>query len=203
MKTLTPKRQLFVEYYVATMFNGTKAATLAGYSERSAYSEASRLLRIAEVKAAIDAHMDAMLMPAREVLMRMSDQGRATMEDFITIDADGKTKIDIAKAAANGKLHHIKDIKRTTRTRKNGAVEFTEEEFSIELHDASAARVHLGKYHKLFTERVEINVVQDKIIALLKDGSITPEQAREELGQSLAEELFNAAGISVTSSRED
>jgi hypothetical protein len=45
---------------------------------------------------------------------------------------------------------------------------------------------------------VTVNTWEDKVIALLRDGKITPEQARAELGTSLAEKLFNRAGISVS-----
>jgi hypothetical protein len=45
---------------------------------------------------------------------------------------------------------------------------------------------------------VTVNTWEDKIIALLREGKITPEQARAELGTSLAEKLFNRAGISVS-----
>jgi hypothetical protein len=43
-----------------------------------------------------------------------------------------------------------------------------------------------------------VNTWEDKVVALLKDGKVTPEQARMELGTSLAERLFIRAGIPVT-----
>jgi phage terminase small subunit len=172
------------------MFNGTKAATMAGFSEKTAYSIANKLLKIDEVKAAIDARMEEMVMPAREVLMRMSDQGRSTMGDFIVIDANGKVDISIAKGAANNKLHLIKDIKRTTRTRRSGKVEIFEEEFSIELHDAHAARVQLGKYHKLFNERLEVDFDWRKE---LEEAGLNPSDEFNELVKRQKERIAASA----------
>ncbi len=69
-------------------------------------------------------------------------------------------------------------------------------------YDKVKALELLAKHHELLVERIKVDSWQDKIVALLKDGKITPEQAQAELGQSLAEDLFKRAGISVTTSRE-
>ena len=52
-KELSPKRARFVEEYLVDL-NATQAAIRAGYSEKTAYSQAERLLRNVEVKAAIE-----------------------------------------------------------------------------------------------------------------------------------------------------
>ena len=49
---LTPKQQTFVEEYLKDL-NATQAAIRAGYSPKSAYSTGERLLRNAEVEAAV------------------------------------------------------------------------------------------------------------------------------------------------------
>ena len=54
MATLTLKRQSFAREF-AISGNGTQSAVAAGYSERSAHVTASRLLRVANVAAAIEA----------------------------------------------------------------------------------------------------------------------------------------------------
>jgi phage terminase small subunit len=51
--SLTLRRQKFVSEYVETG-NATQAATLAGYSPRTAYSQGSRLLTFVEVQQAIE-----------------------------------------------------------------------------------------------------------------------------------------------------
>ena len=52
---LRPMERLFVREYLANHMNGKLAASLAGYSEKTAASQASRLLRKPEIKAYRDA----------------------------------------------------------------------------------------------------------------------------------------------------
>ena len=51
---LSPQRENFAHHF-ALSGNGTQAAVSAGYSQRSAHVTASRLLRVANVAAAVDA----------------------------------------------------------------------------------------------------------------------------------------------------
>lgn len=140
---LTAKQQAFVEHYLQC-WNASRAARLAGYSEKTAYSQGARLLKNVEVQAAIQARLDELKMSADEVLLRLADQARATMDDFIDPE---RGEVDLARAAARGKLHLVKKFSRST-----GKVETV----TIELHDAQAALVQLGRHHKLFTDRTEI-----------------------------------------------
>ncbi len=55
---LTPKQQAFADYYIETG-NATEAAKKAGYSPRTAYSQGSRLLKVAEVSVYISERMAA------------------------------------------------------------------------------------------------------------------------------------------------
>lgn len=53
-RALSPKQQRFVDEYLVD-FNATKAAERAGYSAKSAYAQASALLRKPEIFAAVEA----------------------------------------------------------------------------------------------------------------------------------------------------
>ena len=140
---LTKKQQAFVEHYLRE-WNATRAAVLAGYSEKTARSIGSENLTKPDIAAAIQARLDELKMSADEVLLRLADQARATMDDFIDPE---RGEVDLARAAARGKLHLVKKFSRST-----GKVETV----TIELHDAQAALVQLGRHHKLFTDRTEI-----------------------------------------------
>lgn len=140
---LTKKQQAFVEHYLRE-WNATRAAVLAGYSEKTARSIGSENLTKPDIAAAIQARLDELKMSADEVLLRLADQARATMDDFI--DPERKD-VDLVRAAERGKLHLVKKFSRST-----GKVETV----TIELHDAQAALVQLGRHHKLFTDRTEI-----------------------------------------------
>jgi phage terminase small subunit len=144
--TLTAKRQAFIVEYVKD-FNATQAAIRAGYSERSARADGSRLLTNADIAQEIQRHIAERAMGADEVLSRLGDMARATFEDFVDI-YDGVNYgllLNFAKAQSRGKLHLIKKLKFNNL----GLPE-------IELHDAQAALVQLARIHGLFKDKLEI-----------------------------------------------
>ncbi|WP_114381789.1 terminase small subunit [Paenibacillus prosopidis] len=53
MMALTDKKKLFADHYLV-LLNATEAAVKAGYSEKTAYSQGSRLLKDVEVHAYIE-----------------------------------------------------------------------------------------------------------------------------------------------------
>jgi phage terminase small subunit len=135
---LSNKQQVFIEYYLQH-WNATQAALRAGYSEKTAYSTGQRLLKDVEVAAAIQARIDEIKMSSDEVLLRLSDQARGTMADFLNENGF----LSLTKAEKAGKLHLIKSYSHTEKGER------------IELYDAQAALVHLGRHHKLFVDRQE------------------------------------------------
>jgi hypothetical protein len=86
------------------------------------------------------------------------------MEDFVD---PSSTTLDLVKAHRTGKLHLIKKIKVTTITKDDSQVETVE----FELHDSQSALVHLGKYHKLFTDKLSL----DGDVTIRKPGVLLPE----------------------------
>lgn len=98
------------------------------------------------IQALISARIAAIVMSADEVLLRLADQARGSVESFLTIE-DGFWKIDITKAKTASALHLIKKLKEG------------EHGLEIELYDAQAALVHLGKHLGLFSDRqMNLNV---------------------------------------------
>jgi hypothetical protein len=142
---LTKLQQLFVAFYCEE-WNGTKAARLAGYSgnDNVLAVTASENLRNPKIAAAIQERIDA-IMPAGEVLSRLADHARSSMADFLDVDTES---LDLQKAYEAGKFHLIKKF--TRRPTDNGA------HITIELYDAQAALVHLGKHHGLFKDVIDI-----------------------------------------------
>lgn len=139
MGKLTDKQRAFIAAYIACGWNATEAARQAGYA--SPMQEGWRLLRNAEIDAAISAALDAAAMPANEVLARLADHARGTMDDFL--DDDGR--INLPKARAAGKLHLVK----SRSTTKDGD--------RIDLYDAQAALTILAKHHGLLVDRSEVS----------------------------------------------
>lgn len=143
---LNSRQQAFVDEYLRC-WNASEAARRAGYSEATAYSQGQRLLKHVEVSAAIQERVSERAMSADEVLVRLADMARADMSDFVSFRPGVKLPIlDLEKAHAAGKFGLVKKLKYN----ELGGVEF-------ELYDAQAALVQLGKVHKLFTDKQEVN----------------------------------------------
>ena len=142
LAALTDKERTFVLAYVECL-NGAKAARHARYSEASIYTIASELLRKPHIRAAIDALLDERAMQTSEILARLSDHARSSMEDFLSVRGRGLT-LDLKKAEQLGRLHLIKRYSKT----KQGV--------TIELHDPQAALQLLGRHRKLFIDRTEL-----------------------------------------------
>lgn len=143
-KPKTNKRQAFREAYLK-YWNATKAAQEAGYAHPR--QAGSRLLSNVDIQAAIKARIAEKAMGADEVLLRLAEQARASMEDFIIVDeVTGQIKVNLQKARNRGKLHLVKKISLTA-----------EEGLRIELYDAQDALKLIGQHHKLFTQRHEID----------------------------------------------
>ncbi len=143
---LTARRQAFINEYL-TCWNASESARRAGYSELTAGAIGSDLLKNIEVSDEIKRRVAEMTMTADEVLVRLADQARGDMADYVSFVPGVKAPfIDLAKANETGKLRNVKKVKYT----EQGGIEF-------ELYDAQAALALLAKYHKLLTDRSEIS----------------------------------------------
>jgi hypothetical protein len=172
---LEGKERAFVEaYFGAARFNGTEAARMAKFKgNRNVLAvTASRLLRKAKIKEYVDERFAILQMPANEVLTRLTEIGRGNISDFLS---EGGS-FDLLQAKKRGVDHLLKKLKQK-RTLKQKKTEVTEnmrgfladdeiedieteteiiyEEIEFELYSAHEALRDLGKYHKLFTDKVE------------------------------------------------
>lgn len=156
---MNDKHALFVEKYLACR-NRTQAAIEAGYSPKTAYSIGARLLKSVEVSEAISQRLSESAMLADEVLGRLTEHARGSIGEFVKIE-NGAPVFDFDAASKANKLHLIKKLKTKTKTYASLTDEDTfvrEVDVEFELYDAQAALVHLGKHHKLFTEKTEVDV---------------------------------------------
>lgn len=139
---VSKRQQAFIENYLAC-WNAAEAARRAGYSEKSARQQGSRMLSNVDVRDAIDARLDELKMSADEVLVGLSEQARSNIGDHIKLDETGFPQVAFNPA----KMHLIKSVQ-ITPGEYGTSVKF-------EMYDAQAARVHIGRYHKLFTDRTD------------------------------------------------
>jgi len=136
---LVKKRRVFVEEYIRC-WSATEAARRAGYAHPD--RQGSRLLSFVEIQELVQKRISEKAMSADEVLHRLMEQGRGDHTEYLRPDGS----VDLEQLLADGKGHLVKG----TKWDKNGKL-------TVEFYDAQSALVHLGKHHKLFTEKHEIS----------------------------------------------
>lgn len=181
---LTAKQRAFVNAYLANGFNGTEAARQAGYSgnDNTLGVVAYENLRKPKIAAYVQQAFDEMTMTAEEVLARLSAMARTDMTDFMQVYPGGTPAFDFEKAAEAKRLGLIKKFKVTNKS------------IELELYDAQAALVQMGKYHALFSERLKLDDWQSELLQLWQEGKVTADDIREDLGDKLADDFFKRIG---------
>lgn len=182
---LTAQKQLFADRYVVLNDGrkgaGAQAARDAGYSQKAAAQQASRLLKDADVIAYMESRVSPVMstapaivggkMEADEVLTRLTDIARGDLGKFITRGGN----IDIA--ATNVPLHLLKRVK-TKHSEKLG------DELEIEMYDALDALKVLAKHHRLIDR-----VAEDDWRRQFEDAGIDPDDFREYMIAKAQERL--------------
>jgi len=161
---ISDKQSVFIAEYLRD-FNATRAAIRAGYSPKTARQQGARLLSNANISNEVKAKIAELSMSADEVLLRLAQHARGDMGDFLDIGSMGFV-IDLDSAKKKGLTHLIKKVKlRTQTSTSKEGIETETHDMEIELYDAQAALVQLGRYHKLFTDKQE--VTQRNIVVTL------------------------------------
>ncbi len=148
---LSGKQKLFCMEYLKDM-NATQAAIRAGYSPKSAQMQSSRLLSNAMVSREIEANMRNKLNKIEISVERvLTEIARLAFFDPRKLfDADGKpvhvSQLDDDTAAAVAGLDIV--------TQGNQEIGFAEV-LKVKLADKSRNLELLGKYLKMFVERIE------------------------------------------------
>lgn len=153
---LTTKQKVFVEQYLQC-WNATEAARRAGYSERSIRTIASENLAKPNIKLEIDTRIAELKMSADEILLRLADQARGDIGDFADIE-DGTD-------LANHPLSRI--VKKYKKRIYHPKDTDSYDEIELELYDAHASLVDLGKAHALFTDKIDASVKVDGKLVIL------------------------------------
>lgn len=194
---LTVKQRLFVIHYLATL-NGTKAARLAGYAgdDNTLAVVAYENLRKPKIREAIESALHDQAMSAVEVLSRLADHARSDMGDFASVRA-------LSDLADHPQSRLVKKFKLTTTIIGTGDDAVVKERLELELYDAQAATVHIGRYHKLFVDRVEMDDWRSKAIDYIRNGEIEFDTLVREIGHDLATQLFESAGVPVADAGKD
>ena len=151
---LTPRQERFVEAY-ASVPNGKAAAIAAGYSERSAGNQATRLLTHEGVKAAIRARGAAALarleVTEERTMQELSAVGFGNIKDFLEWDTDRglvvKDSVDIPYALAAA-IASIEEQTVESRN-KDGSRIYIKTKLKIKLHPKLPALQLISEYLNL------------------------------------------------------
>jgi hypothetical protein len=110
------------------------------------------------IREQIEQRISEKAMGADEVLSRLAEHARGDMGDFLDISSMS-FQVDLSGAKEKGITRLIKKVKqRTTTTLSKEGVETETSDIEIELHDAQAALVHIGRHLALFTDNVDVNL---------------------------------------------
>lgn len=161
---LTPQQSLFAREYLKDL-DGKAAAVRAGYSAKTAESQASRLLRHVKIRAlladlgkkaqeALAREAEAVELSVARVLKELAVIGFSDLRQLL--DADGKLKpVSEWPDAAALAIGSIEVVKETVR---NGEEVSTHEQtIKVKTWDKPRALEMLGRYLKMFTDRKEIS----------------------------------------------
>ena len=139
-KKLTPKENEFKSAYLANKFNGRKAAITAGYSEKTATEQASKMLRKPHIKKAIeDAQQktaDKFEITRDMIAQELAKIGFGSMGDFATWGANGVALIH-SDDLTDAQKAIVSEITETTS--ESGAT------VKLKLHPKVAALADLAK----------------------------------------------------------
>lgn len=172
-----PEKQHTFVLAVLSGKNQTEAAIAAGYSERTARSQASRLLTFVNIQRAIElarqlAARDA-VMDANEVLARLTDVARGSLADFLHVerrevpapppqprDDDDDDQVDEAPPAGPRTVLDVRvDLGQAKdRGKLHLLKRFKEGKWGpeIELYDPLRALELLARHHGLLVDRTEL-----------------------------------------------
>ena len=151
------RQRLFVLEYLND-WNATQAAIRAGYSKKTARQIGSENLSKPVIQAAIQAEIAERAMGPSEVLQRLGDMARGDIGELMEIRATG-FELDLMAAKDANKTKLIKRVKqRVTTYNGKGPNDMDREviETEVELYDAQAALVQLGRHHGLFTDTLKL-----------------------------------------------
>jgi phage terminase small subunit len=192
MGGLTGKQQAFINAYLSNGFNATEAAREAGYegNDITLASVGYENLRKPQIDAEVKARFNEATMSANEVLYRLSEIASGKVTDLVNDDGN----FDLKLAKQRKKEHLLKKLKIKRRSKRvesfaegeedqREVIEtlLVDEDVEFETYSAHEALRDLGKFHKLFADRIEHSN---------PDGS--------PLGQPIADALTKVYGTSST-----
>jgi len=177
------RREMFCQYYITEidgkLYNGTKAAMKAGYSEKTAYSQANRLLKNDEVKSRIaELKQEVMDELGIDKLYVLSKYKKIVDDDISNYLSYRSVQVKFENDEGEEDFYHKLDInlKNSTTIDTWNVAEVSigrDGQFKFKLHCKDKALTKLGEYIGLFegeedSDKEVMNKL-DKIMSGLND----------------------------------
>lgn len=156
MANLNSKQARFVEEYLIDL-NATQAAIRAGYSERTAQEQSSRLLSNVMVSEAVSKAMAARS-DRTEITqdMVLRELAKIGFGDIRKLFSDGGSLLPVNELD-DDTAACLSSIEITTRKVRGGDDDEVEEVSKVKLWDKRAALVDIGKHLGMFKDKLEIS----------------------------------------------
>jgi phage terminase small subunit len=157
LSVLSPKQVRFIEEYLVDL-NGKQAAIRAGYSAKTAETQASRLLRNAKVRAEFERRQaklaEKLEITQERIIGELAKLGFANMLDYMRRGPDGDPYLDFS-ALSRDQAAALTEV--TVEDFKDGRGEDARDvrRVKFKLADKRAALVDLGRHLGIFKDRVE------------------------------------------------
>ena len=191
MDNLSAKRALFVSEYLIDR-NATQAAIRAGYSERTANEQGSRLLANVSVRAAVQAGERAIIerneITQDRIVQELALLGFANMADYMRIGPDGDPHLDFGQLTRE-QAAALQEVAVNEAVGGHGGDMRTIRRVRFKLHDKRQALVDLGKHLGMFKDRMVIESDKaNQLTAIVRKASekpLVPPGARRPDGDDL------------------
>ena len=168
---LNKRQELFCREYIVDM-NGTQAAIRAGYKPDNAKVVACQMLQKPEIRFCVaklqEKAFERLDLNAQRVLYELACIAFANAQDFTRVGSDGEPELDMSKMSRE-QWAAIAEYNEDSTGGQNDGERRLIVRRKVKMLDKVAALGLLGKYFKLFTEKVE-HGFSDEVIAKLNEG---------------------------------
>lgn len=176
---LSPKQKLFVDKYVAYGFNGHRAAVDAGYSEKTADVQASKMLRIPKIKNYLAERIKYVITNTDELSIQLIEKLKiiafSDIRDIMAWGAEGDVSLIPSEMLSKETTYTISEVSTKPYLDKDGVAQAYA--FKVKQVDKLKALEMLSRFVELY----EVNKDKDSEEELTASERLSKQQRTEKL----------------------